>query len=259
MEQFPKIVAVEKEVTYEHDGLTFMSRPDLIVEDKSGDLAYLEYKSTSSKKSEWINSWQTAVQLHSTCKAVEATLGRKVKSVIVQGLYKGYVSYLKQSSPFCYCYKKEGNPPFLQEQITYEYKNGFKRFPIWELEGGTKKWVEEMSEEMLVDQFPQAPPIFINDRLVERFFKQQAIRQHEVAMACDLMGMDGVDEESKVAVLDTAFEQHFDQCTPAWGKGCCYKRICHGEVDDPLSNGFCYREPHHELEVELFSEETAGE
>jgi hypothetical protein len=256
--EYPEIVAIEQEVTYPiDDSLIFMSRPDLIVANPAGDLFYWEYKSTSSKKAEWINSWQTAVQLHSTCKAVEATLGRKVKGVIIQGLFKGFQSYNKQSSCFCYCYRKEGVPPFLKEQINYEYKAGFKRYPVWELEGGTKKWVDEMPEAILADQFPQSPPIFISDKLVNRFFAQQSMRQREIELACQML--ESAEGEAKDAILDCAFEQHFSECTPSFGKPCGYRKICHGEVVDPLKEGWEYRTPHHELELEMFEAETAGE
>lgn len=91
MDQYPKIVAVEQEMEYElEDGFIFMAKPDLIVEDSSGNLVYLEYKTTSSKKEGWINSWQTAVQLHSSIKAAEKSLGQAPSMVQIVGLYKGY-------------------------------------------------------------------------------------------------------------------------------------------------------------------------
>jgi hypothetical protein len=78
MAQYPKVIAVEQEMEYKlvnEEGLeiVFMAKPDLIVEDKNGDLVYLEYKTTSSKKENWVNSWETAVQLHSSILATEQT------------------------------------------------------------------------------------------------------------------------------------------------------------------------------------------
>src|SRR3990167_2529016 len=50
-EEYPTIVAIEQEYTYEHDGQTFMARPDLLVANSDG-IHYLEYKSTNSIKAQ---------------------------------------------------------------------------------------------------------------------------------------------------------------------------------------------------------------
>lgn len=236
MTQYPEILFIEKEMEYHHDGLVFMSKPDLVVTGPNGT-AYVEYKSTSSKKEEWINSWNTAVQLHSTVKAIKATTGIEVDQVIVQGLYKGFISYGKQSSPMVYCYKRNGNPPFNQDQIEYGFKAGFKRYPVWELAGGCKKWVEEMPDAILGEQFPQTPAIFVNEDMVDKFFKQRAIRELEIA------------KSNHETDLDKVFPQRFDSCVPSFGWKCDYLKLCFGQVHDPLDEGFTFREPHHEQEL----------
>jgi hypothetical protein len=253
MEQYPEILYVEQEMEFAHDGLLFMSKPDLVVGNKD-QVVYVEYKSTSSKKDNWINSWDTAVQLHSTCKAVEATTGTRVDAVVVQGLYKGYESYGKQSSPFCYAYRRAGNPPFTHEEISYEYRAGFKRFPVWGLPGGIGAWVDKMPTATLADQFPQTPPIFINEELVEAFFRQRATREHNIAFFHRqdkrLDDPELVTDMTHESLLDMSFPQRFDQCSPGWGRGCEYKKLCHGAVRDPLSEGFTWRTPHHAKELE---------
>lgn len=251
MAQYPKIRLIEQELVYHHDGLTFMSKPDLVVEDHEGSLVYVEYKSTSSKKESWVNSWQTAVQIHSTIRAIETGLKEKVTGVVVQGLYKGYESYGKQNSPFCYAYLKKGVPPMTEDQIAYEYKAGFKRSPTWELEGGVKKWVEEMPLDILANQFPQTPMIFVNQNLVDAFFKQRAVREREIEMAVGMIAHAGEDQEAVEMILNTAFEQKFESCTPYFGKGCAYRKLCHGHVESPLTEGFRWRESHHQLERDL--------
>lgn len=256
LDQYPEVVAVEQEMLYTHDGLQFMSRPDLVLRDRDGCLWYIEYKSTSTNKESWMNSWSTAVQLHSTCRAVEATLGEKVTGVIIQGLYKGYVSYGKQSSPFCYAYHRAGNPPFSNEQFIYEYRAGFTRYPTWEMPTGVKGWVEDMPESILAAQFPQAPPIFINDTLIDRFFEQRAHREREIRMGRDASNNPVNNDEVNNMVLDMAFPQRFDQCMPAWGSPCSYRKLCHGRIEDPLTAGYTYREPHHTPEEEQWNQST---
>ncbi len=256
--QFPEIVKIEPELLYPHDGLGFMAKPDLVVRDNEGNLWYLEYKSTSSKKEAWVNSWATAVQLHSSIKAIEVELGEPVTGVIVQGMYKGFESYRKQSSPFCYAYRRNGNPPFSETETLYEYKAGFKRVPTWTMDGGVKAWVEGMPETVLADQFPQVPPIFIKETLIQDFFYQRSVREHEIELANQLLEYHKDDPESVKNILNAAYLQRFDQCIPSFGKQCAYLRICHGNVQDPLNEGFEYRVPHHALELEQWQTKITG-
>ena len=248
--QYPKILMIEQELIYNHDGLTFMVKPDIVLEDLEGNPWYVEYKSTSSKQAGWVEGWSTAVQLHSSLRAIEAALGRPVTGVIVQGLYKGFVSYQKQSSPFCYAYQRKGTPPFSKDEVSYEYKAGFKRYPTWEMPGGVKAWVEGMPENVLADQFPQTPPIFVKNDLLDAFFNQLAIREGEIESSVELL--EGADEDYRKHILDATFPQKFDQCHPYIGKPCAYLKLCHGHVADPLVEGFQYRVPHHQLELERF-------
>lgn len=241
-----KIIHVETEMEYtlaksDDVEFVFMTKPDLIVEDEGGELVYLEYKSTSSKKDKWIQSWDTAVQLHSSIMATEATIGRRPAYVQIVGLYKGYESYGKQSSPFCYAYKKAGNPPFTVDQVQYEYKAGFRRFATWELPGGTKAWIDSMPEAVLANQYPMTAPIMVNEDLVASFFAQRLWRERDIV---DSMGFDGTYD------LDETFPQKFDQCVPSFGWDCEYKKLCHGMVKDPLQEGYEPRTPHHARELE---------
>lgn len=244
------ILHVETEMEYalHNDGqveFVFMTKPDLIVEDHEGNVVYLEYKSTSSKQDKWIASWETAVQLHSSIMATESTIGIRPAYVQIVGMYKGYESYGKQSSPFCYAYKRSGNPPFTTDQVEYAYKAGFRRYPTWELKGGVKEWVASMPYNILTNQFPMTAPIFVNEHLVEAFFRQRAIREQEIARTMSTMS-----SENELDLMDATFPQHFDQCVPSFGWSCEYKRLCHSVVDNPLDSGFELRIPHHERELE---------
>lgn len=252
MEKYPRIVSIESEMEYNLGStdtidFVFMTKPDLIVEDVEGNLVYLEYKTTSSKKDKWINSWDTQVQLHSSIKATEQTLGIAPAYVQIVGLYKGYESYGKQSSPFCYAYKRKGNPPFTKDETVYEYKAGFRRYATWELDGGVKAWVDNMPDNVLTNQFPMTAPIFVNDDLVKSFFRQRLTREKRVFTGVELVKQ-AANEDIKNDILDTFFPQKFDQCEPSFGWACQFKKICHGHVPNPLDEGFVLREPHHEAE-----------
>lgn len=250
MVMYPTIVSVEQEMEYEllnDDGLeiVFMTKPDLLVEDQNGELVYIEYKSTSSKQDKWIQSWDTAVQLHSSVMATEATIGRRPSYVQIVGMYKGYESYGKQSSPFCYAYKQAGNPPFTQDKIQYGYKAGYRRFATWELTGGVKGWVDSMPEDILVNQFPMTAPIMVNEELVGSFFAQRLVREKQIANAMELGEYD-----DPITGINAVFPQKFDQCVPSFGWQCEYRKLCHGMVTDPLEEGYELRIPHHLRELE---------
>lgn len=252
---YPKVVMIEQEMEYKlSDSILMMCKPDLVMEDEKGDWHYIEYKTTSSKKEEWINSWDTQVQMHSTIKAIETTLGKAPVDVTVVGLYKGYASYGKQNSPFCYAYLKPGAPPFTQDSILYEYKAGHKKTPTWELEGGTKKWVDEMPDYILANLYPMTPAIYVNDSLVEAFFRQTRMREDEIAKAMNPYETE-IDEspsvKAMVVAMDKVFPQKWSECSPAYGFGCEFKRLCHSEVEDPLKSGYEWREAHHVKEAEL--------
>ena len=260
MEKY-EIIAIEEEMFFIHDqhgvgtlegNFVMMVKPDLVLRDKTTkELVYFEYKTTSSKREGWVIAWDDAVQVHSTIAAIGQSLGEKPTSSVIQGLYKGYESYGKQSSPFCYAYYKQGQPPFIKPEYSYEYRNGLRRVPTWELEGGTKKWVENMPEAVLANQFPQTPPIFPNDDLITDYFMQRAMRELEIQMAKQMLSAENAELNRKV-VLNGAFPQRFDRCKPPYGnaKPCQNRILCHGCVKDPLKAGFTKREPHHELEID---------
>lgn len=252
MIDYPHIEAIEQEMTYTlGGGFKFMTKPDLIVANKENELVYLEYKSTSSKKDKWIQSWDTAVQLHSSIMATEETLGIRPAYVQIVGLYKGYESYGKQNSPFCYAYKKLGNPPFTTDQVQYEYKAGFRRYPTWEEAGGVKAWVEKMPDNILTDQFPMTAPIMVDEDLVRDFFAQRLVREREIASAFDPDNPD-VDEYE---IMSRVFPQTFEKCVPAYGWVCPFRKLCFGHVADPLSEGYVLRTPHHQQELDMFNED----
>lgn len=256
MAMYPKIIAVEQEMEYSlfsNDGLeiVFMTKPDILVEDANGELVYIEYKSTSSKQDKWIQSWDTAVQLHSSVMATEATIGRRPSYVQIVGMYKGYESYGKQSSPFCYAYKRSGNPPFTTDQIQYDYKAGYRRFATWELTGGVKEWVEGMPENILANQFPLTAPIMVNESLVNDFFRQRLSREREIEyFHRQVDAHPGTTEQ----MMNQIFPQKFDQCVPSFGWPCEYRKLCHGQVTDPLEEGYELRTPHHARELEAMND-----
>lgn len=244
---------VEQELVYHHgldgrpvtdEGLYFMCKPDLVLANPDGSLLYVEYKTTSSKREGWFEKWSTAIQVHATAWVLSQEA--PVEGAIVQGLYKGYPSYGKQSSPFCYAYYKQKvtnplSPP--QPTYSYTYEPGYKRIPVWELDGGVKGWIDNMPPTLLADQFPRTPVIYVKDKEVEAFFRQQSIRESEIDLARQMIAAADGDEASIATILDAAFPQNFSACS-----SCPYAHLCFAGVSDPLRRGYSRRKPHHDLE-----------
>lgn len=247
IQQYPTILEVEREVTYEHNGMCFMAKPDLLLQnDGSGEVAYVEFKTTSSKKESWVNSWSTAIQMHASVMPVEATLGYRPDVVIVQGLYKSWESYGKLNSPFPWAYTRSANPPFVKAGVEYTYKPGYKKSPVWEMPGGVKQWVAAMPAEVLQEQFPQVPPIYPREYMIERFFAQQEYREKAVMYGKQLLEKATPDE--RIIVLDKIWPQHFDKCNQYYGGKCEFSRACHSGVTDLFNAGFV-KKPQDHLEA----------
>jgi hypothetical protein len=264
--EYPTIVAIEKEFLLRHDApggpIGFMAKPDLLLRNKDGALVYFEYKSTSSNKEQWALSWNTAIQLHSAAKVVSENLGEPVDHVVVQGLYKGYVDrYGRQSSPICYAYYRQGVPPFSKDSWTYEWTRGYERYPTWRRPAdhpalAIKAHIQGMPSNMLAEQFPVVPPIVPSEAMVQSFFKQRAIRESKIRDATLLIKMQPSLEDPKAqAILDEVFPQTFEACSPSFGKGCNYRVLCHGKIDDPLNAGFQRRSSHHAQENSNLAEQ----
>lgn len=260
LQQYPNIFAIEEPIIYPHDltgnycaegPFAFFTKPDLLLEDKEGNLFYIEYKSTSANHDAWINSWQTAVQVHSVCRAVKHHFKRDVAAVIVQGLYKGYHQYNKQNSPYCYAYHRPGNPPFSKHEFRYDYAAGFKKYPTWLMPGAVKGWVGGMPSQMLTEQFPQTPPIFYNEDQITAYFAQRAMREAEISAAAKALVNKELDQEKRNFILDMSFPQDFSQCQVPTRQAriCPFKQLCFGDPSNPLEAGFRKRSARLEKEI----------
>lgn len=252
---YPEIIVIEQEVLHQD----FMVKPDLVVATQEGTLVYIEYKTTSSKNDKWMDSWELNPQIHAYLQTINKALDLEVRAAIVHGLYKGYESYGKQNSPFCYAYARPANPPFFEGDLAYEYKAGFKKTPVWDLPGGIKSWVENMPEAVLLEQFPITKPIYLNDPLADAFFRQAKVREQEIALSMQILEKT-TDPEVKQAIMDASFPQNFEACAPSFGFHCPFKRVCHPEVEGltPYDLGFTPRIPHHSSEVEFFKSRDAA-
>ncbi len=253
LDLYPTIVVIEQEVVTDYG---FMVKPDLILQSEDGSLVYIEYKSTGTKNEKWIESWKSAPQIHGYVKAIKDATGLDITAAHVVGLYKGYESYGRQNSPFCYAHARGAQPPFFDQELLYSYKAGYKKTPAWELPGGVKSWVAGMPQSVLEEQFVFVPPVFYDANIAEAFFRQSQIRENEIAQGMSLLKL-VKGEEDRQAIMDGWFQQNFEGCRPGWGSHCPYASIC---IDrgDPNDSKWQPREPHHSSEILPTSSDYKG-
>lgn len=209
-------------------GFRFRARQDLLLKNKfDGHLCYVEYKTTSSNKPQWIASWAKNVQLHSSMYALKMSQGVEVQNSIVIGLYKGYKDDKNnlQRSLFSHAWVNREYPMSPAYSYTYQRARGWELFSAAEEFENLEGWVANMPQEILTEQFPQTGPIFPREDIAQRYFKQQLIREAEVADALHRLQISTSIEEID-NILDTHFKQNFSHCEPAWGFKCEYTDPC---------------------------------
>jgi len=117
-------------------GKAIMLRTDLLAQRRGGsNLAYFECKTTGWESEAWAEQWETDAQLALGTVDAEKKWGAEVTELYIVGLNKGRRvrdrygdssdTRKKQSSPLCYGYKREGNPPLATDDWlpTYEWVN----------------------------------------------------------------------------------------------------------------------------------------
>lgn len=250
-----RVLHVEEEFPYERGRLRLGVTPDALLERLTDEtLWYREHKTTGYLDDRWFPQWPKAIQLHSTAQAVGARLGREVTGVIVGGLYKGYENRKaggRQESIFCYGYVRPAT--IGGEETLYEWRAGSRKVPVWEMPGGVRRWVQQMPQHVVEAQFAETPPIFLNDLLVEAFWRQTEPREVEIREAREAIALarSHGDEEAVTDLLDRYFPQSFDQCAPAIGSACPFSDVCFNPIiqRDPLRSGlYVWRRPHHALD-----------
>lgn len=236
-----EVIETEKWIEYTPiSGFKFRARQDLLLRNKfDGHLCYVDYKTTSTNKPQWIKSWSKSVQLHSSMYAMRRTTGHQVERAIVIGFNKGYDDAKLHTRRSILNYGWVNRQFSMTPEYSYEYKKskGWELFAANEEFEGSE-WVDNMPTEILSEQFPQTGPIFVREDIAETWFRQQLIREQEVADA--LQQLETVTDVLQIQpILDKYFKQNFSHCEPAYGYDCEFKNYCwipHVNAD-PLGSG----------------------
>ena len=220
----------------------FRFKQDLLLRHKkTGHLHMVDYKTTSSDQPQWITSWTKSPQLHSSMLALKMANGLEIESSSIIGLYKGYKDKKTKQIQSIFSRGWVNREFAMSPSYSYTTKwgKGWEKFSTFDEFDDLKTWVANMPEEILLANYPQTQPIGLNLHIAEAFFRQQLIREREVAHGLALLSTAQTPEyvEDK---LDQFFRQDFNQCTPAWGYGCRFVPLCWEGPwvkADPLGSG----------------------
>lgn len=224
------------------DPHVFRFKQDLLLIHKTeGYKVMVDYKTTSSDSPQWVASWSKSPQLHSSMEALRKGYGVEVRNSIIQGLYKGYKD--KKTGRISSIFAKGWvNRQFaMSPEYSYSYKNykGWEPFSTYDEFPDLSEWIANMPTEKLAEQFPQTGPIFPNQFIADTYFRQQLIREKEVAGALNKLHIEGIFDYELEEILDAHFPQDFHKCTPPYGFGCEFENLCWIPFisADPLGSG----------------------
>lgn len=246
-------VFVEDEIILDREPLWVAVTPDRILRNRSnGVMEYREYKTTISASQKWLQSWHFAIQLHIGLAATSEELGTKVSFAHIMGLMKGSESSVDRHLVHPYVW---GYYNHQQDKWGWSYEkcrnNDWVPMPVWEFEGGLVKWVQMLGPEIAQTQFPLSPPVFLNERMLNKWVARRAARQQQISLVEDSCRKD-------MATRELFFESRTNKCRPAFGDACDYLMCCwNAEAEkDPIGTGdYTARTPHHEVEINFLKEQ----
>jgi hypothetical protein len=252
-DQFETIYC-EDEIILDREPLWVPITPDRVLRRKSdGKLIYREYKSTAFAGQKWTGSWPFAIQLHLGMKALAEELGEPIEYAQIMGLYKGYPGRDGLSHPYVWAWRNIKTGAWTHEYARAVPRSDWERAPIWEYPDGPVKWILTLGEEVALDQFPQSPPVFLNEDMVTDWITRKTHRAKEVSLVGETCLFD-----HKLRSL--MFEKRTKKCRPAFGDQCPYLPLCWNKsmAETPLAKGFVPRTPHHEVEILWLQERKEG-
>lgn len=270
----------------------------------SGELVCFDWKSDGNvHRYDWAEQFRASMQMALQVISGERLLGEPISGgVIVAGLHKGWRSKEKtlqedgsyaedpndktkyQQSPFCYAFRKPGNPPLEAEdwRFSYYYQEwddkkgkmvgrslkgkGFFKASLWGAElpdkpesYTTQEWLVEnfMEDEALAKQVKLTPPLFPPQHMKDALKRAMIHHEKGIREALWLVWeeLEKVDGDWSRPEFQAALDRHFPQSWDCrrYNTICQFARICDREAgwQDPLGSGFYEnRRPNHEPELQ---------
>ena len=227
-------------------GIVYQVRPDAVVRRRSDRTHWImQDKTTSQSPQNFAGQWAKHAELHATALVTGESLGIDVAGTFVQGWYKGYQKQGTLYSPLAYCWLKPAQPGVGKPQPSFEYRAGWPRVPITDLDVPT--WVKSLPDALIRNQFPITQPIPLRRDFAQTYLEQVCQREQQIAAWRAAA--------SDEATVRQQFPQHFTNCHEfsVYRRPCAWHDCCWAPMvtRDPMASGlFVQRTPHHAPERE---------
>ena len=251
-------IKVEPEILWElgsENGTTViqMIRPDLLARRTAdGGLFYVEWKTTGYGEDGWSKKWEKNAQVLCNALALEETLKEPIEGVMIEGLVKGrrqlewrkssrFQGQMLQQSPLCYTWE------LTDGSLSRTWRAGATHMPVWEIPGITPEgWTGGFEPVKFLR--PVLPIIPDRDDMASW---RESAKWKMLSIQEGLERVASAKPEEKRKVAARYFPQNFEACYPfGFGSRCPCFDLCFtpGVRQDPLSQGYVLRTPHHEAE-----------
>lgn len=272
-------------------GIGLMCRPDMLAERRTtGALTYHEIKGTSQAGERFETQWEVMAQIRAATLASERRLARPVEEVWIHGLIKGsrrhekdyqtgdYSGPIRQSSVFCYGYRRPPNPPFNDEDWLPQYewfdaegsrhraskqhrKSAVWLNPAWgqDTVARASYWAKWIPAEVRRKQLIMIGPLNRNPRMTESFLRELSAEERDVAeklwRVYDVLEANRFDWSASAVqvILDETFPRSYACRRYGLSHRCAYEPLCfyHEGWQDPVGSGrYVQRRPHHQPELD---------
>ncbi len=281
-----ELVSVEREEVWHPSAdprIGFMSKPDIVLKRLSdGELGVHDFKTAASVTESMVEEYSQSIQLAVGTMGVEQRLGTPVTHNVIHFLQKGsrskgydtdektYSLPKRQESPFCRVWKREGNPPLVEEnwQPKFKYRGAdgkmktlsrkdYPRVNMWESGRDLFEWVDELFKDqrhVLDDMFVLAGPYPRQEGMIHHFTEEMVAEEQRWIESLWALSDTKLEETHPQfqSLLNMKFPRSY-QCYGKFGKRCPMYKGCIENAGAQLSDmpdSYMIRVPHHEPEVE---------
>ncbi len=251
-------------------GIGVQLRQDVIAEHRiSGNLAYIEGKTTGQPGDYFASQWETKPQLAMGTFGIVERYGKEITEHYILAMYKGRREKVgegpdttyRQNSPLVLGYCKPANPPLnLEEWLpSYQYvddegntrrasRQHVKR-PTWEYDGGVEAWVRDLPDSVVESCVYLVGPLNRQDIQIARLKRQIVAEERLWQRRLWAIHEAGWTEEA----IDDQVPASWDCARYGARHTCEFVNLCfkHAGSEDPIGSGqFVPRRPHHASELE---------
>ena len=207
------VVSMEEELVVYYNGLRIVTRPDMILRSPTGELCYVDLKTTGLDQSRFSKMWEMHPQLNIGAWAYEQAKEEAIESMQVFGIHKGGTYKGSMRGPLIVFYH---TPNRGVGKVKYAPKSKPKwvRGLITEYPGGMLAWIDQLPDEVIASCFPTTALLTPDEDLTEMFLRQahnRAISTRDFLKLAEEWSDDGSGTEEN---LRTLIEEFFPRSCP---------------------------------------------